>query len=564
MSGVGPRARRAPRPLALAERHPLVVLLVLAGLVRLPFLGVAEPDLDESWSWQFTRGVLASGGLWGSLSAGLDAPLFAGINQLVARGFGLSILGLRLPAALFGTLSVPLGYLLLRRLIAPRLAFLASLLAALSPFLVFYSMQARPYAQLLFFATLYAWVFFASELVRPLARNLALGACSLLAVASHYFALVHFAAFYTVVLGAHALAGRRRELRRDLLAGLVSLLAASPLLPLLARGLGGLSGSYWRLGELTLTGVLSEQLLFLGTTLPPRNVPAIGLDLAVVGWLLLPFAALAARRAWPALPPAVVWLGFAAPGGVAVLELLVGGDLLFYPRGFIASTPFLLAAWVAMVAAWPIGRRRKAAYVMVLGVPFALSGIAAATARPGHAYYRDREAPREIALAAHARRDRFDVLLVHHWWLAQAFAYHYPDAWRVQGLGAQRRALAAREGEAAAAVADVASVPAELRVLLLLNDVAGELDPGAAVVEALRAERALLWEGPCRPDPLPGEGLFCRRMLLFGAAERDQEADPRRGGRRRKRSPRAPRTARRTPRGRREAASRSRRWGSAR
>jgi 4-amino-4-deoxy-L-arabinose transferase-like glycosyltransferase len=61
---------------------------------------------------------------------------------------------LRLPAALWGTLSVGLLYLLARRLAGPTAALLAALILALSPLHLYYSQELRFYAALVFFTLL--------------------------------------------------------------------------------------------------------------------------------------------------------------------------------------------------------------------------------------------------------------------------------------------------------------------------------------------------------------------------------------------------------------------------
>src|SRR5262249_59034398 len=60
----------------------------------------------------------------------------------------------RLPSVLFGIGSLPLCYLLARRLASPAAAVWAVLVLALSPLHIWYSQEARMYAQLLFLSLL--------------------------------------------------------------------------------------------------------------------------------------------------------------------------------------------------------------------------------------------------------------------------------------------------------------------------------------------------------------------------------------------------------------------------
>src|SRR5215208_6358837 len=61
---------------------------------------------------------------------------------------------LRLPEAVWGTLSLAAGYLLYRQLVEERVALVATFLLAISPALIEYSQELRFYAPLVFFYTL--------------------------------------------------------------------------------------------------------------------------------------------------------------------------------------------------------------------------------------------------------------------------------------------------------------------------------------------------------------------------------------------------------------------------
>jgi 4-amino-4-deoxy-L-arabinose transferase-like glycosyltransferase len=504
----------------LCERHAILVLLVVACLARFTYLGHAEPDIDESWSWFFVHRVLSEGEFWKNLAVSLDTPLFAGLNVWLARSFGLSILVLRLPPALFGVLSVPLVFLLFRRLHSTRLAFRSALIAALSPYLIFYSMQARPYAQLLFFSLVYTYAFYETQAWPAAKRRLVLCVCVFLAVGSHYYALVYLAAFYGLVLTSHALAGRWRDLRREFLTGVFSLAAVVPLLLILLRRLGTLSFAYWQISDLSLPGVLVEEFLFLGTTLPGGGILAAMVNLVVVGLLLLPlvYAAFRSRRGIANQPLiSLIWL--IMPAMIVGLELVSRQDLLFYPRGFIPTTPFLLGYWILFTGSMPMRRWLKRLYVLLLMVPFGLSSIAVATNSPRQAFFRGRELMAEIVQRAEDHRDEFDLILIHHWWVTQYFVYYYPDKDLVRGLGSSWYREAAERGEAWAIWQDLASLPRDARLLLVLNNLATlHADPMGIALHALRSTRPIVRDFPCLEDSVWAELLYCNRMILFGPA----------------------------------------------
>ena len=87
------------------ERHGLLLCVALACLARFPALSTPPLSVDETWTWYVTAEIRRTGDFWRTTALGVDAPLFVAINALVARGAGLSVLGVRAPPALFGALS---------------------------------------------------------------------------------------------------------------------------------------------------------------------------------------------------------------------------------------------------------------------------------------------------------------------------------------------------------------------------------------------------------------------------------------------------------------------------
>ena len=514
----GPARERAR---AWCERRGVVVSVALALAARLPALGSAQLGLDETWTWYLTEEVLRTGDFRRALAlGGVDAPLFAAINVLVAKMAGLSVLGLRAPQAMFGTASVAIVFLLVRRLRDARLALPVALLAAWSPYLVFYSREARPYAQVLFFSLIFIWAFETTRHLRPVARRLLLTGGTALALTSHYGALVSLAAFHLLTLARHHLAGRREALRDDLTTAGVTLLAAAPLLFPLLFGLGRLPVPFWQVSDVSLPGILVEQFLFLGTTLPRGSEVATVLNLSVFALLLWPFAnALWRRSGLIAAEPVLSCLWWLAPALVAAVGALIGQDLLFLPRGFISTAPFLLAYWVLFTSTMSGPRWARRAYVTLLLVPFVLSGHLVATSHPGQAYLRGRDSLAEVVRQVAVYRDEFDVILVDHWWIAPYFSYYYAEPSRVWALG--------RDDAERDVLADLERVPPDARVLLVLNELAtSQTDPDGKVAAALAARRVLIRELPCSHDGLPGRGLVCKRMLLFGRAHPPGRAAP--------------------------------------
>jgi hypothetical protein len=105
-----------------------------------------------------------------------------------AKAFGTDAWGLRSLSALAGIAAIPVAYLAGRDLIARATGLLAAAFTAVSPFLIWYSQEARSYMLLGLFCGLSFWLFVRARQA-PTTKNLAWwAACSSLAVLTHFFA----------------------------------------------------------------------------------------------------------------------------------------------------------------------------------------------------------------------------------------------------------------------------------------------------------------------------------------------------------------------------------------
>src|SRR5207248_1348738 len=153
-------------------------------------------------------------------------PLYYALAWVWTRVFGLSEAGVRSLSALAGTAVVPVVYLAARDLLSRRAGLIAAALAAVSPPLVWFSQDARPYALFTLTVAL-SLLFFVRALQR---RTRALGwwaVSSAFMVATHYFG-----AYIVAAEGLMLLYVRRDELRRVALAIAPSLLTVGALTPL--------------------------------------------------------------------------------------------------------------------------------------------------------------------------------------------------------------------------------------------------------------------------------------------------------------------------------------------
>ncbi len=119
--------------------------------IRLLFLGRNSFWLDEANSLRVT--LLGQQALWAGQSEGYHPPLFYWVLEQWVQ-FGRSEFHLRLIAVIPATLSIPVLYLLAKEWFDKYVAMTAAALMAVSPLLVWFSQEARPYALLSFFGLL--------------------------------------------------------------------------------------------------------------------------------------------------------------------------------------------------------------------------------------------------------------------------------------------------------------------------------------------------------------------------------------------------------------------------
>jgi 4-amino-4-deoxy-L-arabinose transferase-like glycosyltransferase len=127
-------------------------VLLLATFLRFVRLDHHSFWLDEAASFDFASRPLAA---IFSLSDHHPPLYYLSLHYWIA-GFGDSEESMRALSAVLGVLAVALVFTLGEQLFGPRAGLLAALVAALSPFWVWYAQEARMYAMVVFFALLSA------------------------------------------------------------------------------------------------------------------------------------------------------------------------------------------------------------------------------------------------------------------------------------------------------------------------------------------------------------------------------------------------------------------------
>ena len=190
--------------------YTIVVLLILSGFtLRMYDLGVPSFWLDEAISSIAAIAILDTGSP--TLQSGVvysRAILSTTLIALSFAIFGITEFAARLPSVFFGTLMIPLVYLIGSRWGNSRIAIIAAVLITFSVWEIAWSRQARMYQQLQFFYLLSLYLFYEFTVH----KNLKCGALLTLSVAgtvlSHVFGYVLLLVF-AAYLAIHTLVERK-------------------------------------------------------------------------------------------------------------------------------------------------------------------------------------------------------------------------------------------------------------------------------------------------------------------------------------------------------------------
>jgi hypothetical protein len=151
------------------EAWAVVALTVLAAVLRLATLSHQSFWFDEAQAVHEMR--LSFGAMLHAWSTNEpNPPLYFVLAWPWAQVFGSGEAGLRSLSALVGTATVPLVFLAGRELISRRAGAIAAAFAALDPFMIWYSQEAREY-MLLTALSAASLLFFARAWRRPPARR---------------------------------------------------------------------------------------------------------------------------------------------------------------------------------------------------------------------------------------------------------------------------------------------------------------------------------------------------------------------------------------------------------
>jgi uncharacterized membrane protein len=338
----------------------LSLAAVLAVLLRWHGLGSRSLWWDEGFTeWVSQFSVL---GIYRALQVDTGPPLFYILQHYWIQCFGLSDTSLRGMSAFFATLSLPLFYLLARRLLLDaKSVIIACWLFALSPLQIWYSQEARFYALLTFLslASLYS-------LIRFLDRRSLLSFCAFVlslsaSLYTHNMMFFYLPALVLVWLLYPSSRTARQRIAEISVAGVSTLILYLPWVPTLWRQTKLVQHTFWvapptssKLADtlLLLAGVFPDYLHALSARLLhlPSQFSALMFSLTVIMVLAIWLGA----GIWPVAPAdrskAFALLAYST---VPVFLVFIFSNLVkpvFISRVFIGSSAVLPILLVAPVA----------------------------------------------------------------------------------------------------------------------------------------------------------------------------------------------------------------------
>ena len=324
---------------------PLLALTILGFALAAYRLGTKSMWLDEAVSADHAR--LGLSALWTVITShDPNMGLYYVLLHFWTRVFGYSEAAVRSMTVVLAGCSVPVMYLVGRRLFGRPAGLVAALLLAMAPFFVQYEQTARSYALVVLLVLLSSY-FFVAELERPSRLTLAAYVLtSVLAVYAHYFAV-----FVLLVQALTLIAVKRRgALTAPWLSAAVSIALLCVPAALFAHHAGSSNISWIAVPSL-------GTLVHLPTDLAGGRLLALVLSvLACYGFV----RAIAERQGWQAgfvaawlLVPVILVFAVSRLGRplfVAYYLIIVLPAFMLLAAAGVAKLPRREASWVAVAA----------------------------------------------------------------------------------------------------------------------------------------------------------------------------------------------------------------------
>ena len=334
---------------------PVVALTLLAAALRFYGLGHQGFWYDEGSTALLVK--FTPGQMLGLIpQAESTPPLYYCVAWVWSRLFGDTEAGLRSLSAVAGVLVVPVAYLAAEKLLASRrAALITAALTACNPLLIWYSQEARAYSLLVLLCAVATLAFASARTSRDPRMIGAWALASVLALLTHYYAVVAIAPQAAWLL-------YERPHRRSLHVAIASVVVVGLALVPLAVAQSNAGNDAWiARSSLRLRVAQIVPQFLLGTGTPARvalKFAAFAL-VAVALWLLV--FRTRRRERWPALLAA----GLAVSGFVLSLAFVAGGNDTLITRNIL---PLWLPCAMASAGGLAAARARRLGPAVAVGL----------------------------------------------------------------------------------------------------------------------------------------------------------------------------------------------------
>ncbi len=220
------------RSLVVKSRYvQALIVLTIAGLfLRFYSLGYNSLWLDEATTYNIS--LQSFDGIWQTIASGeFNPPLFYWIEHVMLI-FGNSEIILRLVPAVLGVLSIPVFYLVGKEFLDRNTGIIAAAACTISPFLIYYSQEARAYSMMLFFVALATLFFLKAMKSGNRVHWVLFSVFSAIAFWSHFYAIVMIAALvlYALIIWAPKIRTELNNLKLLVLGVIVFVILTLPLI----------------------------------------------------------------------------------------------------------------------------------------------------------------------------------------------------------------------------------------------------------------------------------------------------------------------------------------------
>ena len=202
----------------------VVGITILAAVLRFYHLGYNSLWLDEAAT--YIHSLTLSGIFDYTTSVDyFNPPTFFLFEFIMIKLAGASEIGMRFFPAVFGVLTIPAAYLMGKEFYDKYTGIVTAIIFAVSPFLIYYSQEARAFSMLLFFCTILMYVFLKASKSNERAEWILFGLVSAAIFMTHFYGVI-----FVAILAVFALIQFRSNIK-PLLTGLgVGILFSLPLI----------------------------------------------------------------------------------------------------------------------------------------------------------------------------------------------------------------------------------------------------------------------------------------------------------------------------------------------